>query len=125
MLTNTTNFQQISYVDHSLTSNMKTSALEAQIPFSLHKINERLEGQETGEEFIAQSWSEVALELQRAKQREVDIQAKRIKKQEDFRKKQEREGLWIERLEKDTVDMLYYGLWQTQKQAEKEVSGTE
>lgn len=105
---------------------MKTSALKAQIAFSLHKINEWLEGQENGETFIAQSRSEVALERQRFKQREVVIQTKRTGKQEeDFRKKQVQKCPRIEKLEKDTVDMLYYGLWQTQKQAEKEISETE
>ena len=57
------------------------------------------------------------------KQREQFILSKRIEKQqEDFLLKQQVEKRRIERLEKETTDMLYYGLWQSAVQVEEELS---
>lgn len=114
-----------SYVDHLLSSkpNIKTLAIEAQVAFSLNKTSEWLQSKDNQTEIIEQCRSEVSVERKRFKQRESVILAKRIEKQEeDFRKKQELERKRIERLEKETTDMLYYGLWQTKEQMESELS---
>ena len=114
-----------SYVDHVLASkpNVKTLALEAQITFSLNKTSEWLESKENSCEIIKQCRGEVKTERQRFKQREQFILAKRIEKQqEDFLLKQQVERRRIERLEKETTDMLYYGLWQSAVQVEEELS---
>ncbi|KAH3739253.1 hypothetical protein DPMN_045903 [Dreissena polymorpha] len=51
------------------------------------------------------------------KQREETIHAQRIEKQrEDFKKKEDQERRRIERLEKETLDMTFYGLWQNELQ---------
>ena len=51
------------------------------------------------------------------------ILAKRIEKQqEQFLMKQQIEKKRIERLEKETTDMLFYGLWQSLTQVDKELS---
>ena len=102
-----------SYVDHMLASkpNVKTLAMEAQITFSLNKTSDRLEGKENSKEIIQQSRAKVRLERQRFEQREQVILARRIKKQEEeFLLKQQLERKRIERLEKETTDMLCYGL---------------
>ena len=113
-----------SYVDHVLAAkpNIKTLALESQITFSLNKTSEWLSDQDNINEIIKQSRSSVKAERMRFKQREQMILAKRIEKQEeDFQKKIEQERRRIERLEKETADMLFYGLWQNVAQMESEL----
>ena len=105
-----------------LNPNVKTLALESQITFSLNKTSEWLERKENSNEIINQCRTEVKPERQRFKQREQFILAKRIEKQqEDFLMKQQLERKRIEKLEKETSDMLYFGLLQSADQIENEL----
>ena len=95
--------------------NVKTLALD--------KTSDWLEGKENSKEIIQQSRAEVRLERQRFKQREQVILARRIEKQEEgFWLKQQLERKRIEKLEKETTGMFYYGLWQSAAQVHQELS---
>lgn len=114
-----------SLVDHILSAkpNISTLALEAQITFSLNKTDEWLNKQENINEIILESRNEAQKERQRFKERAKIILAKRIEKQEeDFRKKERQEQNRVQKLEKTTTEMLFYGLWQNPSQVEQELS---
>ncbi|XP_052225068.1 uncharacterized protein LOC127840695 [Dreissena polymorpha] len=102
-----------SYVDHLLSCkpNINTITMESHITFSLNKTSEWLAEHSNAHEIITQSRKEVKNEKIKFKQREENIHAKRLEKQlEDFKKKENMERRRIAKLEKETLDMTFYGL---------------
>ena len=113
-----------SLVDHILSAkpNISTLALEAQVTFSLNKTNDWLSKQNNILQIITESRKEARKERERFKERARVILAKRIEKQEeDFRKKETQERNRVQKLENVTNEMLFYGLWQSPAEVEKEL----
>ena len=112
-----------SYTDHILSSrpNVTTIAMESQIVFSLNKTKDWLKNQVNKNELIMSCRKEVANERKRFRQRGELIKAKRIENQtEEFLKNEQLESKRVEKLEKETNDMMYFGLWQTVEQVENQ-----
>ncbi|KAL4239504.1 hypothetical protein ACF0H5_000318 [Mactra antiquata] len=114
-----------SNVDHMLQTrpNVSTLIMESHITFCLNKTGEWLSNQENCDKLIEESRKNVKKEKLKFKQREQVIKAKQIEKQnEEFRKKEEMERRRIEKLEKETGDMTYYGLWQSEQQVNQKLN---
>jgi hypothetical protein len=114
------------YVDYLLAQkpNISSLALESQITFSLNKTDKWLASKtpEETQQLILESRKEVKKERERFKIREQSIREKRLENQRvQFEMKARQERKRIERLEKDTLDMQFYGLWQSMEQISSEL----
>ncbi|KAH3835899.1 hypothetical protein DPMN_109267 [Dreissena polymorpha] len=113
------------YADHVMSSkpNITTLALESHITFSLNRTSEWLLKQEGALEMVRQSRQEVRCEREKFRAREKEIRTKReIKHREEIEKKEVIEKKRIEKLEIETNQMMFYGLWQTKNQVNNEIA---
>ncbi|WAQ99785.1 SPIN3-like protein [Mya arenaria] len=91
--------------------------MESHVTFSLNKTSAWLSKQDNADEILKQSRREVHNEKKKFKQREESIRAKRLEKQnEQFRKKKNWREKTVDKLEKETNDMTFHGLWQSEGQ---------
>ncbi|KAH3832615.1 hypothetical protein DPMN_105907 [Dreissena polymorpha] len=118
-------YEIYAYADHVMSSkpNITTLTLESHITFLLNKTSEWLSKQEGALEMVRQSSQEVRCEREKFRAREKEIRTKReIKQHEEMEKKEVIEMKRIEKLEIETNQMMFYGLWQTVNQVNNEIA---
>jgi len=114
------------YVDHLLTHkpNITSLALESHVTFSLNKTDQWLATKDESEvqKLILSSRQEVKNEKKKFKIRECGIREKRLENLRlQFEKKAKQEENRIKKLEKETTEIQYYGLWQSEEQVDSEL----